>query len=120
MRYPPKHYQDHTEVRINFEGKRLRIDFMTVIRWSYKRPKDVFIVEIKSSQQDFISDHKWHKYLNFCHYFCFAIPSQNLSLIKMIEETTNSEVGILLIDLMAEVNEHLSYPVEIYRYPKKN
>ncbi|BAQ63177.1 hypothetical protein GM3708_3583 (plasmid) [Geminocystis sp. NIES-3708] len=119
MRYPPKHYQDHTEVRINFEKKRLRIDFMAVIRWSYKRPKDVFVVEIKSSQQDFASDHKWQKYLHFCHYFCFAIPSDDLDLIKTISQTTNDKVGILLIDFKGGVRENLSYPVEVYRYPIK-
>ncbi|MEA5495797.1 hypothetical protein [Limnoraphis robusta] len=50
IRYFPQHYQEHTEVRVNFEQKeqrqRLRLDFLAVVRWSYKRPKDIFAVEI--------------------------------------------------------------------------
>jgi hypothetical protein len=97
----------------------IKVGILLKEKKSYTCPKDVFVVEIKSSQQDFASDHKWQKYLHFCHYFCFTIPSDDLDLIKTIEQTTNWEVGILLIDFKGKVKENLSYPVEVYRYPIK-
>lgn len=72
MRYPPKHYVAHTEVRVSHQQeqqrKRLRLDFVSVIRWSNKRPKEVFGIEIKSSLADFEQDKKWPLYLQFCDY----------------------------------------------------
>lgn len=56
MRYPPKFSQAHTEVRVSYQRKRLRLDLVGVVRWSYKKPKDIFGVEIKSSLSDFESD----------------------------------------------------------------
>ena len=119
MRYPPKHYKEHTEVRVNYERKRLRLDFMAVVRWSYKKPKDVFGVEIKSSLSDFESDRKWEHYLNFCHYFCFAIPKQDAELRKAIEDNTDSDVGILEVDFKSGVMENMGYIVDVHRKPKK-
>lgn len=119
MRYPPKHYKEHTEVRVNFERKRLRLDFMAVVRWSYKKPKDIFVVEIKSSLSDFKSDRKWENYLNFCHYFCFAIPKHDAELRKAIEDNTDSEVGILEIDFESGVKENMGYLVDVHRRPSK-
>jgi hypothetical protein len=116
-RYPPYHHQEHTEVRVNFERRRLRLDFLAVLRWSYKRPKDVFAVEIKSCLADFEADNKWENYLNFCHYFCFAIPHSDEELKEAIEIQTDA--GILLIDLTAEIQEDMSYPVTVYRQPQK-
>jgi hypothetical protein len=34
----------------------------------------VWIVEIKSSLEDFRADHKWQEYREYCDRFCFAIP----------------------------------------------
>ena len=62
MRYPPRFSQAHTEVRINHQKKRLRLDLVGVVRWSFKKPKDIFVVEIKSSLHDFKSDRKWSNY----------------------------------------------------------
>jgi DNA repair protein MmcB-like len=118
MQYPPKHYKEHTEVRVNLDRRRLRLDFLAVVRWSYKRPKDVFVVEIKSSLSDFEFDTKWENYLNFCHYFCFAIPSNDDNLKEAIELRT--EAGILLVDMNSEISDNLTYPVIVYRQPKKN
>lgn len=117
MRYPPKHCKEHTEVRVNFEQKRLRLDFLGVVRWSYKRPKDIFVVEIKSSLSDFESDTKWENYLNFCHYFCFAIPKHDDDLKKAVELRT--EAGILLVDMTSEITDEMAYPVIVHRKPKK-
>lgn len=119
MRYPPKHYREHTEVRVNLERRRLRLDFLAVVRWSYKRPKDVFVVEIKSSLSDFESDLKWENYLNFCHYFCFAIPKHDAELRKAIEDQTDLEVGILEVDFKSEIMDNMSYLVDVHRQPKK-
>ena len=84
MKYLPYHHQEHTEVRVSVDKKRLRLDFLAVVRWSYKRPKDVFGVEIKSCLADFEADKKWENYLNFCHYFCFAIPQSDEELRETI------------------------------------
>ena len=34
----------------------------------------IWIVEIKSSLQDFLADQKWHEYGDFCDRYFFAIP----------------------------------------------
>ena len=118
MRYPPKHYKEHTEVRVNFERKRLRLDFMAVVRWSYKKPKDVFGVEIKSSLSDMMSDRKWEHYLNFCHYFCFATLGDK-KLVRAIEDNTDTKVGILEIDFNSKITDDIGYKVKVYRKPKR-
>ena len=35
---------------------------------------EIWIVEIKSSPADYLSDHKWHDYMAYCDRFYFAIP----------------------------------------------
>jgi len=34
---------------------------------------EIYIVEVKSSLEDFRSDQKWPDYLDFCDYFAFAV-----------------------------------------------
>ena len=99
MKYPAKYWSSHSEVRVNFDKHRFRLDFVAVVRWSFKRPKDIFILEIKSSLHDFESDNKWENYLNFADFFCFAIPEDNYELIKAVEMNSFNFVGILLINL---------------------
>ena len=142
MRYPPKFSQAHTEVRVSHERKRLRLDLVGVVRWSFKKPKDVFGVEIKSSLSDFESDRKWENYLNFCDYFCFAISRKDTELWEAIENKTESKIGILAIDFEEVASPGVSpgvyddragsqknyssgayatfaYPVEVIRSPQK-
>lgn len=39
-------------------------------------PKSELVaVEVKSSRQDFMSDHKWHEYLDFADQFFFAVAA---------------------------------------------
>lgn len=40
------------------------------------RRGEIWIVEIKSSLEDFRVDHKWHEYKDFCDRFYFAKPSE--------------------------------------------
>lgn len=120
MRYPAKYYQDHTEVRVNFQRQRYRLDFLAVVRWSFKRPKDIFVVEVKSCLQDFESDQKWTNYLNFCHYFCFAIPLEDIDLLEVVKKISDDRIGILGIDFQSEIsNEYLTYPVTVIKTAKK-
>ncbi len=122
MRYPPKFSQAHTEVRVNHERKRLRLDLVAVVRWSFKKPKDILAIEIKSSLSDFESDRKWENYLQFCDFFCFAIPRDDVDLWAAIEDQTNSEVGILGIDFETGLQQNEAYQyqqVEILRKPKR-
>lgn len=121
MRYPAKYYQDHTEVRVNFQRQRFRLDFLAVVRWSFKRPKDIFAVEVKSCLEDFESDYKWTNYLNFCHYFCFAIPLsvENTDLLNAVKSISDDRVGILGIDFQAPIDELCGYPVTVIEKPKK-
>ncbi len=94
MRYPPKHYKEHTEVRVSFEKRILRLDFIAVVRWSYHKPKDVFRVEIKSSLSDFQSDRKWEHYLNFCHLKMFEWIPQRLALGRKRKPVLHCDVEI--------------------------
>ena len=36
---------------------------------------EIWIIEIKSSPADYLSDHKWHEYMAYCDRFYFAIPA---------------------------------------------
>jgi hypothetical protein len=116
-RQPPRYYKDHSEVRVTVDGQRRRLDFVAVARWTFKRPKDLFIVEIKSCLQDFLSDEKWQNYLDFCHYFCFACPAGDVELIEAIRSLTPDFVGIIGVDLTAQIQADLSYPVVVIRPP---
>ena len=101
MRYQPKFWATHTEVRVNSVSlrQRLRLDFVAIVRWSMKKPKDVFGIEIKSCLSDFESDTKWINYLTHCDYFCIACPAHDAQLISAIEKSTLKSVGILIVDL---------------------
>ena len=87
---------------------------MAVVRWNYKKPRDIFGVEIKSSLSDFNSDRKWENYFNFCHYFCFAIRGGNKKLRKAIEDNTNTEIGILEIDFDSKITDDIGYESRTY------
>ncbi|MEM7757610.1 MAG: MmcB family DNA repair protein [Cyanobacteria bacterium P01_A01_bin.40] len=125
MRYPPKFSQAHTEVRVSHEKKRLRLDLVAVVRWSFKKPKDVFGVEIKSSLHDFESDRKWENYLHFCDFFCFAILGGDSELREAIEEHTDTNIGILEINFNSRIANSTKYyngeyyRVDVYRRPKR-
>jgi len=132
MRYPPRFWSTHTEVRVstsiansidevsNRSRGRLRLDLLAVLRWSLKLPKDLIGVEIKSCLADFKADKKWEEYLDFCHYFCFAIPAKNQELLASIESCVPKSIGILGVDLSASLHSsNLSYPVQVIRKPQK-
>lgn len=120
MKYPPRNFKEHTEVRINVGGKRRRIDFLAVVRWSMKRPKEIFAIEIKSCLEDFSTDNKWTDYLDFCHYFCFAIPNNDSALRDAILiADLAASAGILSVDFNSEIRDDLSYPVYVIRTPQK-
>lgn len=38
------------------------------------RKGEIWIIEIKSSPADYLSDHKWRDYMDYCDRFYFAIP----------------------------------------------
>jgi hypothetical protein len=42
--------------------------------WPWGRKGEIWIVEIKSSPADYLSDSKWRDYMDFCDRFYFAIP----------------------------------------------
>lgn len=125
MPYPPRFSQAHTEVRVSHDRKRLRLDLVAVVRWSYKKPKDIFAIEIKSSLHDFQSDRKWENYLHFCDYFCFAIMKGDRELRKAIEEHIDTNIGILEIDYNSRITNRTKYyngeyyRVDVYRRPKR-
>ena len=53
---------------------------------------EIWIVEIKSSPADYLSDHKWHDYMAYCDRFYFAIPT-NMDP-GLIDETA----GLMIAD----------------------
>ena len=113
MKYIPRFAHGHSEVRLSDNRRRFRFDLVCVVRWSFKRPKGIFIVEIKSCLQDFLLDEKWQNYLKYCHYFCFAVPLADGELIKEIQSLEIPFIGILGIDFQAPVSLEGTYPVTI-------
>ncbi len=52
----------------------------------------IWIIEIKSSPEDFYADNKWHEYREFCDKFYFAIPqTMDASIIPL-------EAGLIIAD----------------------
>ncbi len=65
----------------------------------------VWIVEIKSSLEDFRADHKWPEYRDYCDRFSFAIPPM------MDQAIIPAEAGLIIADqygaeIMRETPEH--------------
>ncbi len=53
---------------------------------------EIVIVEVKSSRADYLADHKWREYLQWCDAFYFALPA-HLGL-----ELTPREEGLIIAD----------------------
>ena len=52
----------------------------------------IWIIEIKSSPEDFYTDNKWHEYREFCDRFSFAIPqTMDAGIIPI-------EAGLIIAD----------------------
>lgn len=63
---------------------------------------EIWIVEIKSSPQDFYADGKWHEYWEFCDRFYFAVaPELDAAILP-------AEAGLIVAD---------SWGAEIIRHP---
>jgi hypothetical protein len=60
----------------------------------------IWIVEIKSSLEDFRADQKWPEYRDYCDRFCFAIP------LTMDQSIIPEEAGLIVAD---------SYGAEVLR-----
>ena len=50
--------------------KGLRVDLLALGRKS-----EIWIIECKSSREDFMSDEKWQKYLPWCDQYFWAVPT---------------------------------------------
>ncbi len=76
-----------------------RVDILAI------NPKGkIWIVEIKSSPADYMSDHKWRDYMAFCDRFYFAIPRDMDA--GLVDETA----GLIIADawgaaIMREASE---------------
>jgi hypothetical protein len=68
----------------------LRMDAWTMKR-SWTNPLSI-AYEIKVSRQDFLNDHKWHNYLNYCNEFYFVCPSGLIDKSELPDE-----VGLIYI-----------------------
>lgn len=64
-----------------------RVDVMGV-----NRQNRIIIVEIKSGPADFLSDRKWHEYLEFCDFFYFAVAEE------FPRELLPDEPGLIIAD----------------------
>ena len=53
---------------------------------------EIWIVEIKSSPADYLSDHKWQDYMAYCDRFYFAIPTD------MDPNLIDGAAGLLIAD----------------------
>ena len=56
------------------------------------RKGEIWIIEIKSSPADYLSDSKWHHYKDFCDRFYFAIPP------GMDAELIDKTAGLIIAD----------------------
>ncbi len=52
----------------------------------------IWIIEIKSSPEDFYADNKWPEYRDFCDHFSFAIPQ------TMAADLMPQEAGLIVAD----------------------
>lgn len=67
--------------------KGLRVDVMAL------GPRgDIWIVECKSSREDFLSDRKWSRYLEFCDMFLWAVDT------RFPAELLPGDTGLILAD----------------------
>ena len=64
----------------------------------------IWIVEIKSSLQDFLTDQKWQEYGEFCDRYFFAIPE------ALDPDIIPSEAGLIIAD---------NWDAEIIRMPEE-
>lgn len=64
----------------------------------------IWIVEIKSSLQDFLADQKWQEYGEFCDRYFFAIPE------TLAPEIIPADAGLIIAD---------SWGAEIVRMPEE-
>ncbi len=53
---------------------------------------DIWIIEIKSSAADYLSDHKWRDYMDYCDRFYFAIPP------NMDQQLVDQNTGLIIAD----------------------
>jgi hypothetical protein len=56
------------------------------------RKGEIFIVEVKSSLEDFKTDGKWHEYMPYCDAFAFAVPPE------FPREVLPEEPGLIVAD----------------------
>ncbi len=73
---------------LEFVPKRgLRVDVMAL-----GPDGEIWIVECKSSRADFMADHKWQRYLEWCDRFYWAVPADfDLDLLEQ-------DSGVILAD----------------------
>jgi hypothetical protein len=65
----------------------------------------IWIIEIKSSPEDFYVDNKWPEYRDYCDRFSFAIP------LHMDQQSMPQEAGLIVADqwgaeIMRAASEH--------------
>ncbi|NJL63355.1 MAG: DNA repair protein MmcB-related protein [Methylacidiphilales bacterium] len=120
--YPPQNWGTHLDVTVGEESQKLRLDLVGVVRWNMKFPKDLFAVKIVSDANDFEFGANWGSYLNFCNYFCFACPIDDVRLLEAIQETVSQFdfIGVLGVDFAAKLNNSLTYPIQVVRRPQRH
>lgn len=121
MKHPPRNTGTHPDVTIQGgDGKRLELDFVGVVRWSLKIPKDLFVVEVKSSLDDLEVNNNWREYLAYSNYFCLACPLDNPKLLKAIKKISSQFefIGILGVDFSDKLNDFFVYPIQVIKRPE--
>lgn len=77
---------------------RLRADVIAL-----NRDGMLSIVEVKSSKQDFLTDHKFERYLPFANKFYFCADSETLGFIKEQIKDTHPEIGLLGLECFENI-----------------
>lgn len=75
-------------------GGKLRADVLALHGGNKSKGPTVTIVEVKSSVADFKSDKKWHKYLDYCNQFYWAMDCPTYRKVKHL---IPAGTGVMLI-----------------------
>lgn len=70
-----------------------------VVAWN-RRDREVYIIEAKAHWDDFLRDHKFMEYRQWCHWFAFAVPEELAPYAKLRMEDVPGwyeGVGLLVI-----------------------
>lgn len=117
--YSPRHHHAHSNVTVRSASKSHCLEQLIITRWDIKQPKEIFGIASRSCLAEFETQSNWEIYLPYCHYFCFAVPSEDKALQHQIIDSTPHHIGLLSVDFTAEPDHEIAFPVTVLRCPRR-